>query len=94
MLVISEKISIKWSIISLWIIGCVYIITNNAIFAIGEKVIGKDIITNQLWIYAYVWLGLDKDGCYSGERYAEYRQYLIDNNFDADKTNKHFVKKF
>ncbi len=93
LIIISEKVSIKWSLISLLVIGCVYIITNSAVFAIGEKIIGKDIITNQLWIYAYVGLGLENDGCYSGERYMEYRQYLIDNDFDTDKTNKYFANK-
>lgn len=93
LLIISEKISLKLSIISFLIIGCVFIVINKAVFAIGEKVIGEDIITNQLWIYAYVGLGLENDGSYSGERYMEYRQYLIDNNFDTKKTNKYFANK-
>lgn len=93
LVIISEKISVKLCAISLLAIVCVYFVTNAAVFAIGEKVIGKDIITNQFWIYAYVGLGLENDGSYSGERYMEYREYLIESNFDTKKTNKYFANK-
>lgn len=93
LVIISEKISIKLCVISFLAILCTYFVTNSAIFAIGEKVIGEDLITNQFWIYAYVGLGLENDGSYSGERYTEYREYLIKSNFDIKKTNKYFANK-
>ena len=93
LVIISEKISVKLCAISFLAIVCVYFVTNAAVFAIGEKVIGKDIINNQFWIYAYVGLGLENDGSYSGERYMEYREYLIESNFDTKKTNKYFANK-